>query len=137
MPPDIHIPTERASFNQAISAIREEHAVLRHLAENVTERSVFSTDDTLSLAEAVKNHERNEAALFALPFLSRPPEIVTATAARSQRRCEEFISGSSTLPNSSTAAALFVEALLSHIVAEEAWLAREDRYQKERLKILS
>lgn len=135
MSPDTPVPTERSSFTQAIAAVRAEHTVLRHLAEIVTERSVFSADDALSLAEAVEDHERSEAALFALPFLSGPPEIVTATAARSHKRCREYLSGDFAAADACSAATLFVEALLSHIAAEEAWLAGEETHQKERLKI--
>lgn len=133
--PATPLPTERASFDQAIAAVRAEHTVLRHLAEIVTERSVFSADDALSLAGAVEDHERSEAALFALPFLSGPPEIVTATATRAHRRCAEYLSGDFSAADACAAATLFVEALLSHIAAEEAWLASEDAHQKERLKI--
>lgn len=135
MTPETAIPNDRASFGQALATVRAEHALLRHLAKNVIERSGYSADESLSLAEAAKRHERNEAMLFSLPFLSRPSDAVTGTALRSQRRCEEYVSGNFDLPSAGSAAALFVEALLLHIAAEEAWLDREDRSQRERLKI--
>jgi len=134
MTQDIPVPNDRASFRKAITEVRAEHAVLRHLAEAVSERSVLSTDDVLSLAEAVKNHERSEAILFSLPFLSRPPEAVTKTAAKSQERCEEYLSGRFSRVEAATAASRFVDALLAHIAAEENWLDREDEHQKERLR---
>jgi len=134
MTQDIPIPNDRASFRKAITEVRAEHTVLRHLAEAVSERSVLSTDDVLSLAEAVKDHERSEAMLFSLPFLSRPPEAVTKTAAMSQQRCEEYLSGRFSRVEAPTAASRFVDALLAHIAAEENWLNREDEHQKERLR---
>lgn len=133
MTPDISIPNDRAAFNAALAEIHHDHAAMRDLAEMAI-RSGFPTDETLSLAEMVTAHERAEARLFALPFVTRPPESVTASAARAQRHCMEYTTGNYHLPDRSAAAALFVENLLAHIAAEDAWLAREDEHQKERLK---
>jgi hypothetical protein len=135
MTPETAIPTDRASFSRALAAVRAEHVLLRRLVKTVIERADYSADETLSLVEAASTHERKEATLFSLPFLGRPSEAVTRSAALSHRRCDEYVSGDADLPSARTAAALFVEALLCHIAAEEAWLAREDEGQKERLKI--
>ncbi|OHC71108.1 MAG: hypothetical protein A2045_09670 [Rhodocyclales bacterium GWA2_65_20] len=128
-------PTDRASFNRAMADVLSEHATLRRLAVIASRRSCFCADDAMSLADAMAAHESAEARLFALPFLTRPPESVTATAARASRRCIEYTSGNFRLPDPSAAAALFIEALLAHIAAEEAWLAHEEQYQNERLRI--
>ena len=133
MAPQIPVPNDRASFNAALVVIREEHAMLRSLALAAT-RSGFATDDALSLAEAVTTHESNEARLFDLPFVTRPPASVTASAARARQHCLEFTSGNYHLPATGIAAELFVDSLLAHLIAEDAWLAREAEHQKERLK---
>ncbi len=133
MNPQMSIPNDRAAFNAALTEIHHDHAAMRGLAEMAI-RSGFPTDETLSLAEMVANHERAEARLFALPFVTKPPENVIASAARAQRHCVEYITGDYHLPNRSAAAALFVDNLLAHIAVEDAWLAREDAHQKERLK---
>lgn len=136
MTPDMPIPNDRAAFNAALVEIHHDHAAMRDLAEMAV-RSGFPTDGILSLAEMVATHERAEARLFALPFVTRPPESVTASAARAQRHCIEYATGSYHLPDRGAAAALFVDTLLAHIAVEDAWLAREEEHQKERLKTLA
>ncbi len=126
-------PTDRASFDSAITAVLAEHTTLRRLAIAATKQSGFSADDTMSLADAMTAHESIEARLFALPFLTRPPESVTSTGAQARRRCLDYTSGNFRLPNPSDAAALFVDALLAHLAAEEAWLAHEEEDHHERL----
>ena len=108
MTPDISIPNDRAAFNAALAEIHHDHAAMRDLAEMAI-RSGFPTDETLSLAEMVTAHERTEARLFALPFVTRPPESVTASAARAQRHCMEYTTGNYHLPDRSAAAALFAK----------------------------
>ena len=129
----IPIPNDRASFNVALAAIHADHIRLRALAKAAI-RSGFATDDTLSLAAAATTHESNEARLFDLPFVTRPPASVTASAARARQHCLEFTSGSYHLPDAGIAAELFVDSLLAHLISEDAWLAREEEHQKERLK---
>ena len=129
-------PTDRASFNGAMTAVLSDHATLRRLATVASKRG-FLADDAMSLAEAMVTHESTEARLFALPFITRPPETVTATAARARRRCLEYTSGDFRLPDPSAAAAVFVDALLAHLAAEEAWFAHEEEHEKERLRIVA
>lgn len=124
---------DRASFEEALAAVYADHAKLRRLAVAASRRSDFSADDVMSLAEAMTEHERIEDRLFAPPFLTRPPEIVVSTAARARQRCLEYTSGNFHLPDPRAAAALFVDALLGHLAAEEAWLAREKEHQDERM----
>lgn len=126
-------PTDFASFNSAMTAVLSEHTTLRRLAVVATQRSGSSTDAAMSLADAMMSHENTEARLFDLPFLTRIPKNVSATAARARRRCIEYTSGSYHLPDRGVAAALFVEALLAHLTTEEAWLAREKEQKHERL----
>ena len=126
-------PSDRASFNSAMTDVLSEHTTLRRLAAVAAKRSFSSADDALSLAEAMASHERTEARLFALPFLTRTPKSVTTTAARANRRCTEYTSGNFHLPDPSAAAALIVEALLAHLSAEEAWLTHEQEQKHERL----
>jgi hypothetical protein len=125
-------PADRASFDAAITDVLADHAVLRHLAAE-TSRSGFAADDAISLADAMISHEITEARLFALPFVTSPPKTVTSTAARARRRCIEYTSGDFRLPTPNAAAALFVEALLAHLAAEDAWLAHESEHQHERM----
>ena len=125
---------DRASFNRAMAAILSDHVALRRLAVDTSERG-FTTDDTLSLAEAMTAHEGVEARLFAQPLITRTPEIVSSTAARARRRALEYTTGTFALPDRSAAAALFVDALLAHLAAEEAWFDHESERQKERLLI--
>ncbi|HZV54953.1 MAG TPA: hypothetical protein VFF82_08435 [Rhodocyclaceae bacterium] len=127
-------PTDRASFEEAMTTVLADHTTLRSLAVAASRRP-FSADGAMSLAEAMTAHESAEARLFALPFLTRPPETVASTAARARQRCLEYTSGNFHLPDPSAAAALFVEALLTHLAVEETWLAHEDEHQKERLRI--
>jgi hypothetical protein len=137
MTPDNITPADRAEFNEALAAIRADHAVLRDLATVASRHSDFSADDTLSLADAMLAHENTEARLFALPFVSTPPETVTSTAARARRRCIEYTSGSFHVPDAHAAAALFIDALLTHLAVEETWLAHEDEHQKDRLRTIA
>lgn len=130
---NIPTPTDRASFNGALSAILSDHATLRHLADCAVRGSGYSADDTLSLADALAAHEKAEATLFSLPFLTRTPEEVTSSAARAHRRCKEYTSGNFDQPNPDAAAELFIDALLAHLAVEEAWLAREKKRKYERL----
>ena len=130
---NIPSPTDRAAFNDAINAILADHAMLRHLAVAVSERPANSADAAMSLADAMTAHESTEARLFALPFLTRPPETVTSSAARARRRCVEYTSGNYRLPNPMAAAAVLVDALLAHLVVEDAWLAQEQQHHHERL----
>ncbi|MEW6163494.1 MAG: hypothetical protein AB1642_00385 [Pseudomonadota bacterium] len=125
-------PADRTAFNGAMDAIRADHATLRHLAATASSAG-FPADDILSLADAMAAHERAEIDLLALPFIARAPETVVSTAARANKRCLEYVTGNSDLPESSAAAALFVEALLAHLTAEEAWLDHERELKNERM----
>jgi hypothetical protein len=125
----------RSPFTGVLNAVLADHAVLRHLAIAAIERPGCSTDNVLSLADAMNAHETAEARLFAHPFLSRPPRTVASTAARARRRCLEYTSGDCRLPDPGAVAALFVDALLAHLAAEEAWLEHEQEHQNERLLI--
>jgi hypothetical protein len=124
---------DRNAFDDAMMAVRADHATLRTLALAVTRNPGFSTDDAMSLMSAMETHERSEGRMFALPFMDRPPESVTSTAARAQRRAAEFSSGTSRLPDPKAAAALFIDALLTHLAVEDAWLAHEREHLEERL----
>jgi hypothetical protein len=135
--PNSAAPSDRAKFNDAMAEIRADHAVLRDLAAAASQRSGFSADDTMSLADAMIAHESVEARLFALPFVSNPPETVLSTAAWARRRCIEYTSGSFRVPDAHAAAALFVDALLAHLAAEDAWLDQEDEHQKDRLRTIA
>jgi hypothetical protein len=137
MTPNTLTPNDRASFNEAMAGILSDHAMLRHLAAATTVHHGTSTDEAMSLAAAMEAHEKTEARLFALPFVTRPPEIVTTTAARAHLRCMEFTTGTYHLPDVRAAAALFVDALLAHLAAEEAWLRHEDEHQKDRLNTIN
>ena len=127
----------RSPFTGVKSAVLSDHAILRHLAIAAIKRTGYSADNVMSLVDAVTAHERAEASLFAHPFLTRPPKTVMSTAARARRRGLEYTSGNTRLPEPSAAAALFVEALLAHLAAEEAWLEQEQQHQNERLLIHS
>jgi hypothetical protein len=126
-------PTDRAAFDSAIAAILSEHTTLKRLALAVSKPSGFSADATLSLADALTAHEGMEARLFSLPFLTRMPKSITSTGARAQQRCHDYTSGDFHLPDPSAAAAQFVDALLAHLAAEEAWLIHEREHHHERL----
>lgn len=134
MTTDTISPNDRAQFDGAIAAILSDHATLKRLAVSASKHG-FPTDDAMSLAEAMTAHESAEARLFALPFVTRPPETVGSTAARARRRCIEYTSGDYNLPDASAAAALFVDALLAHLAVEEAWLVHEKEHQHDRLSI--
>jgi hypothetical protein len=137
MTPNTLTPNDRASFNEAMAGILSDHAMLRRLAAAATAHLGSSVDDAMSLAAAMATHEATEARLFALPFVTRPPELVTTTAERARLRCAEFTSGSYHLPDARAAEALFVDALLAHLAAEEAWLRHEDEHQKDRLNTIN
>ncbi len=137
MTPDNITPADRAAFNDALASIRADHAVLRDLAKAASLHVGSMADDAMSLADAMIAHESAEARLFALPFVSNPPETVLSTAARARRRCIEYTSGSFHVPDAHAAAALFIDALLAHLAVEDAWLAREDEHQKERLRTIA
>lgn len=126
-------PTDRASFNDALHAIQADHATMRHLADIAVSQPELCADVTLSLMDAMAAHEKTEAGLFPLPFLTRTPEAVVASALRARRRCEDYTSGDFRRRNANSVAALFVEALLDHLDAEEAWLADEWNQKNERL----
>lgn len=128
-------PTNRAEFDSAMAAILAEHAMLRRLATVASRHPGTSADDAMSLADAMSSHENTEARLFALPFLTRPPKSVTVSGTRARQRCRDYMSGNFSLPDPGAAAALFVDALLAHLAAEEAWLAHEKEHQHERLGI--
>ena len=128
-------PTDRTSFDSAMTAVYAEHATLRRLAAGASKQPGYSADDALSLADAMTAHESAEDGLFPLPFLTRPPRAVAATAAEARRRCDQYVSGDYRLANPGVAIALFVDALLAHLAVEEAWLADENEHQKERLRI--
>ena len=135
--PDTVTPADRAAFEEALGAVRADHAVLRDLAVAAARRSGFSTDDTMSLADAMLAHESAEARLFALPFVANPSDTVVSTAARARQRCLEYTNGTYRLPDAQAAAALFIDALLTHLAVEDAWLEREDAHQQERLRTIS
>jgi hypothetical protein len=133
MTPNTLTPNDRASLDEAMAGILSDHAMLRRLAAATTSHHGISTGEAMILAEAMEAHEKTEAQLFALPFITRPPKIVIATAALAHQRCLEFTSVTYKLPDARAAAALFVDALLAHLAAEEAWLRHEDDHQKDRL----
>jgi hypothetical protein len=130
-------PTDRAAFNEAMTAVRADHAVLRDLATAASQHSGFSTDDTLSLADAMLTHESAESRLFSLPFVSAPPASVVSTAARARKRCLEYTSGTYRLPDPQAAAALFIDALLTHLAVEDVWLDHEDEHVRERMRTIA
>jgi len=135
--PDSLTPSDRAAFLEAMAAVRADHAVLRDLAVAATRRSDFSTDDTLSLADAMLAHENAEGRLFSLPFVSTPGAVVSSSAARARLRCLDYTTGNYHLPDAHAAAALFVDALLTHLAVEDAWLDREEAHMKERLRTIA
>lgn len=128
-------PDGRSPFSGLLATVLSDHAKIKHLAIAAAEHPPFSADAVMSLTDAFAAHESAEALLFAHPFLTRPPKTVTATAARARRRCLEYASGNSRLPDPGAAAALFVDALIAHMAAEEAWLEHEQEHQNERLLI--
>jgi len=130
-------PNDRASFNLAINAILADHATMRRLAAVAARGPHFSADDIMSLADAMTAHEKTEAELFALPFITRPPAAVGASAANAHRRCREYTSGNTRVPEAAAAATLFVDALLAHLEVEDAWLAQEREHESERLRIIA
>lgn len=129
------IPSDRASFNSAMAAVLHDHATLRHLAEIAYREPDLCTDIALSVADAMIRHERTEAQLFELPFVTRTPERVKSTAAKARRHCIEYTSGDFTILGSKFAASQFIDAVMAHLAAEEAWFDLENQHQKERLSI--
>lgn len=125
-------PHDRAAFDAALAVLLAQHATLRAVA-SLTSREKFAADGVLSLADAVKAHEMNESVLFETPFLTSTPELVRTTSKRLERRCSEYTTSSHGLASHTAAAARFVDALLAHLAAEEAWLKRESEHQKEHM----
>lgn len=126
-------PNDRAAFNNALATLHAEHATMRHLAACALRQPELCTDATLSLVDAMTAHERTEATLFALPFLTRMPEAVSISAVRAHRRGQEYTAGEGARTGPNSAAALFIEALLAHLATEEDWLAYEKAQKIERL----
>jgi hypothetical protein len=126
-------PTDRASFIRAMADVRADHAALRRLAASLSMWPALSSDNAMSLVDAMIAHENAEARLFSLPLLTRPPAAVATTAARARRRCIEYSSGSLRVPDPKAAAAIVVDALLIHLAVEDAWLAHEEELHHERL----
>jgi hypothetical protein len=130
---DAPLPKDRASFESAMADIFAEHSAMRHLAECAARDTGYSADDMMSLADAMIAHEHSEARLFSLPFLTRSPDEVGITGARARRHCMEYVSGDYSPPDGDAAAARFIEALLAHLSAEEAWLTHERELKHERM----
>jgi hypothetical protein len=125
-------PTDRPSFNAALADVLADHATMRRLATTATlHPEAISADAIMSIADIMAAHELVEARLFATPFLTRTPPSVLSTTTQVRMRCRDFLTGNHHLPDTNASAALFVEALLAHIAAEEAWFAREQQYRKE------
>ncbi|HTY02942.1 MAG TPA: hypothetical protein VMC81_04350 [Rhodocyclaceae bacterium] len=137
MTPSAMSPRDRAAFDDALAKVRGDHATLRSLAVAAFRDSHYGADATMSLAAAMMSHENAEVQLFDLPFVSRPPDSVISTAKRARLRCEEYTSGTYRLPDAHAAAGLFVDALLLHLAVEDAWLAKEDEHQRERLRTIA
>jgi hypothetical protein len=134
MDANLPTPTDRPSFTAALADVLADHATMRRLASNATRHpEAISIDAMMSIADIMATHELFEARLFATPFLTRTPESVLTTTTQVRMRCRDFLTGSHHLPDTNAAAALFVEALLAHITAEEAWLAREQQYRTKHL----
>jgi hypothetical protein len=131
---DTLLPSDRLSFNRAMAEVLHDHATLRHLAEVAGREPDLCTDIALSMADAMISHERAESRLFELPFITLTPDTVASTAARARRRCIEYTSGDCALPDSQLAAALFIDALMAHLAAEEAWFGHENERRKEYLR---
>ena len=130
MYPQNEAPHDGVAFDAALATVREQHAMLRSVA-TLTTREGLTTDAVLSLADAVKIHEMEEAVLFDSPFMTRTPKLVRSTAARLQRCASHYLTGGHGLASPDAAAARFVDALLAHIAAEEAWLSRESAHRRE------
>jgi|WetSurMetagenome_2_1015567.scaffolds.fasta_scaffold186302_3 hypothetical protein len=128
------VPLDRPAFERAMAEVLRDHATLRHLANIANREQDLCADIALTMTEVMSSHERTEAMLFELPFIIRTPKTVTATAARARRRCTEFVSGDHTLPDSNIAATEFINALMAHLAAEEAWFDHEKERRKEYLR---
>jgi hypothetical protein len=126
-------PKDRPSFNTALAAIHAEHAAMRRLADVASSQPELCADVALSLADAMAAHEQSEAGLFPLPFLTRTPEAVVSSAIRARRHCEDYTGGDFRRRDPHAVAAQFIEALLAHLDAEDAWLADEKARKNERL----
>ena len=135
--PNSITPADREAFNKAMAAIRADHEMLRGLATAMTSKGIVSADDALSLVEAMNTHESAERRLYDLPFVSRPWASVLSSAERAQLRGREYRSGTYQLPDARAAAALFIDALLSHLAVEDAWLDEEDQHQQERVRTMA
>lgn len=122
-------PHDRAAFDAALAAVLAQHATLRAIA-SLTDREKFAADAVLSLADAVKAHEKHESVLFETPFLTNTPMLVRTTARRVERCCSEYATSRHGLTSPTAAAARFVDALLAHLAAEEAWLKHESEHRK-------
>jgi hypothetical protein len=130
-------PTDREAFNWELAGVRSDHDMLRRLVVAATARGAISADDTMSLVEPMNTHESAEARLFDLPFVTRPAAFVISTAERARRRGGEYKSGDYQLPDAHAAAALFIDALLTDLAVEDAWLAEEDEHQQDRLRTIA
>jgi hypothetical protein len=128
-------PSDRPSFNLAMAEVLHDHATLRHLADIALREPDLCTDIALSMADAMISHERTEARLFELPFVTLTPEKVKSTAAMARRHCIEYTSGDFTLLGSKFAAAQFIDSLMAHLAAEEVWFEVENKHQRDRLHI--
>jgi hypothetical protein len=132
MDANLPTPTDRPSFNAALADVLTDHATMRRLASTATRHpEAISADAVMSIADILSAHELVEARLFATPFLTRTPQSVLSTTTQVRMRCRDFMTGNHHLPDTNASAALFVEALLAHIAAEEAWFAREQQYRKD------
>lgn len=137
MTSDFTIPSDRQSFNQAMAEVLHDHATLRHLADVAEREPDLCTDIALSMADVMVGHERAEARLFDLPFMTRTPETVSSTGARARRYGIEYTSGDYDHAGSNLAAARFIDALLDHLAAEEAWFDQERERRNEYLRIVA
>jgi len=125
-------PRDGAAFDAALAMTRAQHATLRSVAA-LTIREGLSTDRVLSLADSVKAHEQSEAVLFETPFMTRTPRLVRTSAERLKQCGADYTTGVHGLASNAASAARFIDALLAHIAAEEAWLSRESAHRKEHL----
>jgi hypothetical protein len=130
-------PFDRNSFNRAMAEVLHDHATLRHLADVVGSEPDLCTDIALSMADVMVSHERAEARLFELPFMTRTPGAVESTAAMARRRCIEFTSGDCLPTGGKLAADQFIDALMAHLAAEESWFDQERERRNEYLRIIA
>jgi hypothetical protein len=130
------VPQDGVAIDEAIAQLRGQHATLRSVATLAT-REGLSTDTILSLADAVKVHELDEAVLFETPLLTGTPKLVRTTAERVRRHCSDYTAGGHGMVSREASAARFVDALLAHIAAEEAWLERECEHRREHMMTIA